>query len=456
MTPPRNVVIFCKVIDNFGDIGVCLRLALGLTDQGCAVTLVTDRPDLAERMDPLAEVKLVSWDTVATNPHSAPLTEDILIVEAFQVTPPPSFLQACAGKPRRVCLDYLATEAWADGLQALPAPDPVFPGHSRIWLAPSFSASGPGLIRGRWEEIDTETRAVMRRRLIAYGSARAMPYHERQGGAQPLPGVATAHEQDTDTSRVFLILAFGYDDAPWDALAQVMERKALPEVCLPVGGLPREGLPEDGLPEGFDRVCFVRPEGLAFSQREFDAVLQSCDLNFVRGEDSFVRAHYAAAGRWRVPFVWQPYRQAAGAHLDKLTAWQQCLIHPQELQSGAASKAFSSLDAGVAVATELWQSWLALEAFFNPLPDSPAPSASLLPSAAPEPSAAPAPLSTRETVASRRHFSMSWQQLAENWDLFRSSFSSACHRLIPGRSLEQTLVNLAEAWPQGEPKPTNF
>jgi len=453
MTPPRNVVIFCKVIDNFGDIGVCLRLALGLTDQGCPVTLVTDRPDLAERMDPAAGVKLVSWDTVATNPHSASLSEDMLVVEAFQVTPPLLFLQACPPKLHRVCLDYLATESWAEGLQGMSAPDPAFPAHFRIWLAPCFSASGPGLIRGRWEEIDTETRAIMRGRLIAYGSDRGAPYQERHAGAQMLPGGANANEQDT--SRVFLVLAFGYDDAPWEALAQVMERKALPEVGLPVGGLPWEGLPEDGLPEGFDRVCLVRPEGLVFSQREFDAVLQSCDLNFVRGEDSFVRAHFAAAGRWRVPFVWQPYRQAAGAHLDKLAAWQQRLIHAQELQSGPAPKAFPSLDADVAVLTKVWQSWFGLQGFFNPLPDCLSPSAPPASLVAPPSSVAPFPLSPPEDLESLKHLSISWQHLQQNWDLFRGFFSSACHRLIPDRSLEQTLVNLGEAWPQGETKPTN-
>ena len=31
------------------------------------------------------------------------------------------------------------------------------------------------------------------------------------------------------------------------------------------------------------------------------------DLNIVRGEDSFVTAHFAASSRWKIPFLWQPY-----------------------------------------------------------------------------------------------------------------------------------------------------
>jgi uncharacterized repeat protein (TIGR03837 family) len=45
-------------------------------------------------------------------------------------------------------------------------------------------------------------------------------------------------------------------------------------------------------------------------------LLWSCDVNFVRGEDSFVRAQLAAR-----PLIWQAYPQDAGAHLDKVAAF---------------------------------------------------------------------------------------------------------------------------------------
>jgi len=48
----------------------------------------------------------------------------------------------------------------------------------------------------------------------------------------------------------------------------------------------------------------------------YDRLLWACDLNFVRGEDSFVRAQYAAR-----PMVWQAYPQEADAHLVKLEAF---------------------------------------------------------------------------------------------------------------------------------------
>jgi uncharacterized repeat protein (TIGR03837 family) len=51
-------------------------------------------------------------------------------------------------------------------------------------------------------------------------------------------------------------------------------------------------------------------------QRDYDRLLWSCDLNFVRGEDSWVRAQWA--GR---PFVWQAYVQDDGAHVAKVEAF---------------------------------------------------------------------------------------------------------------------------------------
>jgi len=52
------------------------------------------------------------------------------------------------------------------------------------------------------------------------------------------------------------------------------------------------------------------------SQHDYDRLLWSCDLNFVRGEDSFVRAQWAGA-----PFVWQIYPQHDGVHAGKLAAF---------------------------------------------------------------------------------------------------------------------------------------
>ena len=65
-------------------------------------------------------------------------------------------------------------------------------------------------------------------------------------------------------------------------------------------------------------------------QQDYDLLLALCDVNFVRGEDSVIRAHWA--GR---PFIWQIYRQAEQAHRQKLHDFLslQLASAPQDITS---------------------------------------------------------------------------------------------------------------------------
>ncbi|HLR29355.1 MAG TPA: elongation factor P maturation arginine rhamnosyltransferase EarP, partial [Paenalcaligenes sp.] len=62
-------------------------------------------------------------------------------------------------------------------------------------------------------------------------------------------------------------------------------------------------------------------------QQYFDQLLWSTDLNFVRGEDSWMQALWA-----QLPFIWQPYPQTERTHLIKLRAWLQRLGLPHAVQ----------------------------------------------------------------------------------------------------------------------------
>jgi uncharacterized repeat protein (TIGR03837 family) len=62
-------------------------------------------------------------------------------------------------------------------------------------------------------------------------------------------------------------------------------------------------------------------------QTDYDRLLWACDLNFVRGEDSWVRAQWAAR-----PFVWHIYPQDENLHHVKLRAFlQKYAVNTQSL-----------------------------------------------------------------------------------------------------------------------------
>ncbi len=293
-SPSRSQVhIFCTVVDNYGDAGVCLRLARHYARKDAQTTLVIDKPDLIDRMMPnWRNEPRLSVQTEAPSLAGSPQPLELTVIEAFQFDVPLDYrialeeLHASGIEVQRIALDYLATESWAASHQGLASPDleakrtlagkgitadPNGPAATRTWFAPSFDVQGFPLIHEDFIEATPEQRQKMRARLGA------------------------TQEED------FLIMAFGYPDAPWDELKQAFQ--------------------SHGLPPGFKQAVFWHPKGLELTQDEFDIALQACDLNFVRGEDSFVRAHWAAASRWQVPFVWQPYRQEDNAHADKLNGW---------------------------------------------------------------------------------------------------------------------------------------
>jgi len=304
--PKPRIEIHTQVVDHFGDAGVCLRLARGLAQRGADVQLVIDRPSLVHEMwrsqsgggeeRGLGRLEVCASTTCLDAPD--------LMIEAFHHTAPLGDRLRCermtlrGKRPRRVLLDYLATQSWVDSMQGLSAPDRevvLVPegrtcgvAQGRIWMAPSFSLEGPGLVVGAWREADEAARLEMRQRLLRdcarWGTGRDSP---------------------------FLVMGFGYEDVPWERW--------------------REAVQLHGLPAGFDHLALFKPRGIEMSQDEFDLALQACDFNIVRGEDSFVRAHWAAASRWRVPLVWQPYRQEGGTHADKLMGWLQGILGEPDL-----------------------------------------------------------------------------------------------------------------------------
>ena len=74
-------------------------------------------------------------------------------------------------------------------------------------------------------------------------------------------------------------------------------------------------------------------------QERYDELLWACDVNCVRGEDSCVRAQWAAK-----PFVWQIYPQHDAVHWQKLQAFLNLYCAPL---SAAASQAMQGM----------WREW---------------------------------------------------------------------------------------------------
>ncbi len=298
--------IFCNVVDNYGDIGVAWRLARGLaSDHGQAVRLWVDDLNAFHRIWPaidpeLAEQTCESVKVCAWRVPFAPAAPAQVAIEAFGCALPQAYLDAMATQspaPVWVNLEYLSAEPWVADHHSLPSPHPRLP-LTKYFFFPGYTPATGGLL--------AEAGLAARRGAFL---DRSIPRFWRDLGMGP---------PQADELRVSL---FAYENPALPALLDAWAEDSRPLTCLVPEGriIPQLAtwLAVPGLKAGdAHRRGALTLRVLPFSDQDaYDQLLWACGLNFVRGEDSCVRAQWAAR-----PLVWQAYPQADEVHWNKLDA----------------------------------------------------------------------------------------------------------------------------------------
>jgi uncharacterized repeat protein (TIGR03837 family) len=287
--------LFCRVVDNYGDIGVCWRLARQLArEHGWQMRLwvddlisfarlekTVDSRQLSQRVD---GVQIIHWTQPA--PDLDPLD---VVIEAFACDPPPAYrhqMQDHIQRPVWINLEYLSAQEWVEHCHGLPSPQAG--GLLKYFFFPGFTPRSGGLLREA--ELPAERDAFQQ-------DPQAQASFLARLGLPPRPPGGR------------LVTLFCYPDAPASLLARTLaadETETL--LVIPEGVAPYLQPGRQGNLT-IARLPFI-------PQADYDRLLWCADLNFVRGEDSFVRAQWA--GR---PMVWHIYPQDEAAHVDKLSAW---------------------------------------------------------------------------------------------------------------------------------------
>ena len=314
--------IFCKVIDNFGDIGVCWRLAADLATRGQRVRLWLDDTSALSWMAPggCVGVQVLAW-TDALDVSCLGSTPCDVLIEAFGCEVAPEFIAACANnhwatgqnhtqKPLWLNLEYLSAEPYVaryHGLTSLVSSGPAAGWH-KVFYYPGFTPETGGLLR----EPDLLDRQAT---------------FDRAGWLK---------QQGIDWQGETLVSLFCYEPS---ALAQLLDGLTLNGINgQPVRLLVAAGRATEAVKSVLDSKTAqsknqISPKPnkylgkmLSFlflpllTQTDFDHLLWASDINFVRGEDSMVRAIWAGK-----PFVWHIYPQDDGAHGPKLAAFLSML-----------------------------------------------------------------------------------------------------------------------------------
>jgi uncharacterized repeat protein (TIGR03837 family) len=307
--------IFCQIVDNYGDAGVCWRLARALSRLSSSSVNNVECDDSRIRLfcDDLNVLNVITHgDAVA---HGASLGVEVLpwsaaespailasvgdvVIEAFACHLPKPYVEAMVQKtsqkvsakqPIWINLEYLTAEAWADDMHLMPSPQNN--GLNKYFYFPGFTPKAGGVLLGDWDEVTSNSLNIPTSLSSAFESCR--PKSKK-------------------------VSIFNYKQAPLDAWLDSMNQAALAHgemvdvfLCADqnVSTTTQAALSSVDSAVKLIQLPFI-------PQEDYDYLLSVCDINLVRGEDSFVRAQWAGK-----PFIWDIYPQSDLAHEVKLDAF---------------------------------------------------------------------------------------------------------------------------------------
>jgi len=341
--------IFCTVVDNYGDVGVAWRLARQLAgEHTLAVRLFVDDMHALARLAPeidaaTSEQRARGVDVRRWGGAKGDLAADPseVVVEAFGCGLPPAYLGAMAARGRPpvwINLEYLSAESWIEGCHGLASRHATLP-LTRYFFFPGFTAKSGGLLRER-------DLIIRRDRFRTAPRAREVLWRAL--------GIAAP------ATEALVVSLFCYPNAPLPSLLDAWVESDQPMLCIVPEGTASAVIERwtggAGLHAGkrFGRGRLTLATVPFVDQDDYDELLWACDVNFVRGEDSFVRAQWAAR-----PLVWHVYPQTENAHRLKLDAFLARYGAALPPDPAAALRSHASAWNGEGDAGATWQQFAA-------------------------------------------------------------------------------------------------
>lgn len=297
-----SIMILCKVVDNYGDIGVAYRLAKALSDinPSLSITLVCSNLKsfalMARGIDPSkkiqgyvyksAEWTIIDWnepDDFKYSPSPFPL-----ILECFQCGRP-DWLEKIlfSSNPEQVFhilnIEYLTAEQYADDFHLLRSYTRSA-NVKKMFFMPGFTSKTGGLILNRPEKPSGRISAICGKKA----DFNILFFAYKRNFAPIVKAIAKLQEEKQRANGSFetcVFIAAGQSAEPF-----------------------MDAYKKAGSPFKIAELPFLQ-------QEEWDFLLAQMDFIFVRGEDSLSRA--ALSG---IPFIWNAYIQDEDYQLVKVDA----------------------------------------------------------------------------------------------------------------------------------------
>jgi uncharacterized repeat protein (TIGR03837 family) len=283
--------IFCDIIDNYGDIGVVYRLSKELSKKGYNVRIFSNKFSEIEKIiknfsakknfQKLNNIEFINLD----EPLQVSYTANI-IIESFGCNIPDEYIDKLDEKTKLIInLEYLTAESWVEDFHLKESFSPKS-FIKKYFYMPSFTLNSGGIILDN--EYLQKVNSIKKDKEYIFNS-----FYKNLGLKY--------------NSEIFYINIFTYNWNFKNFLNYLIETNK--KYCIFI------------LDNRFDGK-FILNDKISINylsympQEDFDTWLNISDFNFVRGEESFVRATLS-----EIPFVWNIYPQENDVHFNKLNAF---------------------------------------------------------------------------------------------------------------------------------------
>ena len=259
-----KVDIFSRFIDNYGDLTIPVRLANGLSDKyDVSVNLYISMKDNTRRIlsnnQINSNIAIIDIDNI--DEYQEPNNK---IISIFDTKLPISYINNIPRNAMLISYEYFSAETWVDDFHLQTSP--VDKRYEKIFYFPGLT--------------------------IKSGS--------------PIYCIPKLNEPKiTMNLNNFLINIFSY---PSEGIARSL--KSLDKIDIKT----QCNLFDSNLSMSLVNIELNNVDFCSFEV--FDQYLNEGNINFIRGEDSLIRAILSGS-----IFIWQPYAQEEGEHLKKLNAF---------------------------------------------------------------------------------------------------------------------------------------
>ncbi|AGF46726.1 conserved hypothetical protein of the DUF2331 family [Candidatus Kinetoplastibacterium desouzaii TCC079E] len=307
-----KIDIFCKVIDNYGDIGFCWRLARDLAhNYNCEVALIVNETEKFSKLNSKIDInskyqKVDNIEIFLWNENNfLDKTPGNLVIESFGCNLPSYYISKIIEKNSVwINIEYLSAETWVNEYHLKPSK--ITNNYNKFFFFPGFNYKTGGLIieKNLKNQRDDFQKSLYLQNIFLKSIGIDSFFLNRRN------------------ESIFCYL-FCYETANIYKLIQSLQKINKQIIILTNKDNKLIKIKKEYIPSTVHiiKIPFV-------NQPDFDKILWSMDINFIRGEDSFVRSILA-----NKPMIWHIYKQEEDVHIKKLKAWLKIYNAPKFVEN---------------------------------------------------------------------------------------------------------------------------